>query len=85
MVDKFVEYGRNYVQFFIVDNEKEEEWKDLDYQEFCQALANANCPPFDPVADLRAHDEDGILYDVATWAAWGELVAAVARVLLDEK
>lgn len=81
MIDKFVEYGRNYVQFFIVGNEKEAEWKDVDFEEFRKAMANANCPPFDPVKDLHLPDnadEDGSLYDVAIWEAWSALVAAVA-------
>lgn len=72
-------YGKDYVQFYIVDVERLEEWRGLNFPDFRQALVNANAPHFDPEADLRLPDTDGTLYDAAVFAAWDALLVAFAR------
>ena len=81
VLPKFEQYGRSYVQFFIVDVDRLEEWRGINYPEFREALSNANCPPFDPAKDLREEDEDGSLFSAAVYAAYGELRSALAREL----
>lgn len=72
-------YGCDYVQFNIVDEDRLEEWRGLNFPDFRQALANANAPHFDPEEELRLPDTDGTLYNAAVYAAWDTLLVAFAR------
>ena len=73
------EYGINFVERFVIDVERLEEWRGVTLPGFKQALANANCPPFNPCGDLKIQDDDGILYNAAVHAAWETLQVAFAR------
>ncbi len=74
---KCVQYGRMYIQYFVKDVERLNEWDGISYPGFQQALANANAPAFDPIGDLRLTDPMGVLYDAAVEAAYMELQKAL--------
>ena len=60
------EAGSEWMNYVLVNTDTPEEWYRLDYQEFLQAAANANRPPF-PAFDTSEES------DAAYGAAWGEL------------
>jgi len=60
------EAGSAWMNYVLVNTDTPEEWYRLDYQEFLQAAANANRPPF-PAFDTS--EESDAAYD----AAWDEL------------
>lgn len=74
---KFVGYGKEYVEFHIVEPGLLFAWENLSFPDFKQALANANAPAFDPAKAVGLEDEDGSGYDVAVEAAWEELQGAI--------
>lgn len=74
---EYKDYGQDYVSFWIVDRDELDEWDNIqNIQDFEQALANANNPPFDPEGDLDIPDPNGTLYKIAALAAWDELIHA---------
>ena len=67
---EYSDYGADYIAFIIErDGElKRGFWDKMDFPEFCQTMANANYPPFDP--ELTGIKDDGNLYECALVAAW---------------
>ena len=87
------EHGKAWMFRVAVEDGGLEDWRELDYPAFCQALANANAPAFltsDEEADCIQHlpedekeqfdETDGrsSLYDAAVEAAWNELQRLLA-------
>ena len=72
-LEKYQDYGADYIQFFVIDRGTEGEWSALNFGDFKQTLTNANMPAFDPEQDLGIEDPDGELYEAAVKAAWDEL------------
>lgn len=70
-------YGRYYVQFFIVDVDRLDEWRGVNWPDFRVALQRANAPHFNPGHDLRLDDVDGGMFDVAAKAAFERLNEAL--------
>ena len=60
------EAGSAWMNYVLVNTDDPEEWYRLDYQEFLQAAANANRPPFPA---FSTSEESDAAYD----AAWDEL------------
>ena len=73
----FCAYGELYVQYFIIDRHLLHDYMGINRPDFEHRLQLADCPPFDPVHDLRADDEDGRLYRAAFGAAWEKLLVAL--------
>lgn len=74
---EYKDYGHDYVSFWIMERDELSQWSDIqNIEDFKQALANANCPAFDPEGDLDIPDPTGELYDAAVMAAWDELIHA---------
>lgn len=85
------EYGIEYVEKHIAP--KMEEWREMNYPAFRQALANANDPAFFDTFEragciqhlseeegerFEAEDWDSDLYNAAVEAAWDELQRLLA-------
>lgn len=68
---EYKDYGKDYVSFWIMERDELSQWSDIqNIEDFKQALANANNPPFDPEGDLDIPDPTGDLYNTAVMAAW---------------
>jgi len=82
MRDMAEEYGKDWINDNVVTDENLDEWKNMTFDSFSSALANANSPCFDPMEDL-ASDEDfdsmDEIYDIALNSAWEELEKAVEK------
>ena len=79
----YKDYGQDYVSFWIMERDALDEWSDIqNIQDFEQALANANNPPFDPEGDLDIPDPTGELYDLAVQAAWDCIEKERAKVAI---
>lgn len=72
------EYGREWMEVVLTDGDLDE-WRDLSWDEFQQALSNANSPSFtwEGATDTDYTGMEGEFFTIAADAAWDTLCEAI--------